>query len=279
VHRRADSSCNQASDYIRHRVRRSRREREKIGASVQTIQLIREGVLIQLKNNRIPPRFNQGVSLVDATPAQLDLVNRELARFEQAGAWEPSTYNDYVSIVFLVQKQGNNQRRLICDLRPLNKYCVRKRLKMETLVGVTYLTRKVDYMFSFDLQDGLYALRINPADRDCFTVKVRGQLYGLACQPMGWSLSPFYFCEMTLTFVNFLRAMDREHPIAPQESCTKAYLRRTRWRGAKILPYVDDYLLFASTEEEALTLRQRLSKLLYRLGLHRHPTKGFGTLA
>jgi hypothetical protein len=43
------------------------------------------------------------------------------------------------------------------------------------------------------------------------------------------------------------------------------------------LPYVDDFLLFASTEEEALTLRQRLAKLLDRLGLLRHPTKAFWT--
>jgi hypothetical protein len=58
---------------------------------------------------------------------------------------------------------------------------------------------------------------------------------------------------------------------------TNTYLTRTRWRGARILPYVDDYLLFAGTEEEALTLRQRLASLMDRLGLLRRPTKGFRT--
>jgi hypothetical protein len=51
------------------------------------------------------------------------------------GALQPSTCNDYVSILFLVPKPGNNQLRLICDFRPLNKYCVRKRLEMEPLLG------------------------------------------------------------------------------------------------------------------------------------------------
>jgi hypothetical protein len=60
---------------------------------------------------------------------------------------------------------------------------------------------------------------------------------------------------MTLTFVNFLRSPDPELPIAPQENCTKTYLRGTRLRGAMILPYVDNFLLFESTEEEAVTLR------------------------
>jgi hypothetical protein len=46
-------------------------------------------------------------------------------------------------------------------------------------------------MFSFDFQDRFDALGINPTDRDRFTVNVRGQLYGLAGLPMGWSPSPF----------------------------------------------------------------------------------------
>jgi hypothetical protein len=80
----------------------------------------------------------------------------------QASAWEPSTCNDYDSILFLVPKPGVNHWQLICDLRPLNKYCVRKRLKMETILGVRHLTRKGAYMFSFDLQDGFNAMGINP---------------------------------------------------------------------------------------------------------------------
>jgi hypothetical protein len=95
-------------------------------------------------------------------------------------------------------------------------------------MGVRHLTRKVDYMFSFDLQDGGYAMGINPSDRDYFTVNARGQLYTLARLPMGWSLFPFYFCKMTLTFVNFLRNPDPEHPIATENSSMKTYLTRTR---------------------------------------------------
>jgi hypothetical protein len=150
---------------------------------------------------------------------------------------------------------------------------------METLLGVRHLTRKGDYMSSFDLQDGFCALGINQTDRNYFTVNVRGQLYRLAGLPMGCSLSPFYFCKTTLTFVNFLRNPDPKEQIAMMSSCSKTYLKRTRWRGARILPYVDDFLLFASTEEEALTLRHRMAQLLDRLGLLRHPTKGFWTPA
>jgi dipeptidase len=45
---------------------------------------------------------------------------------------------------------------------------------METLLGVKHLTQKGDYIFSFDLQDGFYALGINPEYRDHFNVNVCG---------------------------------------------------------------------------------------------------------
>jgi hypothetical protein len=81
---------------------------------------------------------------------------------------------------------------------------------------------------------------------------------------------------MTLILADILRAPDPELPILQQGKCTKHTIpRRTRRRGARIPPYVDDFMLFASIEEEPLTLCQRLSAVLDRLGLLRHPTKEF----
>jgi hypothetical protein len=90
-----------------------------------------------------------------------------------------------VSRLFLVPKPGNNKWRVIYDLRPLNKYYLRSRLRIETLLEVKHLTRKGDFLSSFDLQDGFYALGTSPPDRDNFNVNVRGQLYRLGCPPIG----------------------------------------------------------------------------------------------
>eukprot|EP00873_Tetraselmis_striata_P009405 jgi/Tetstr1/429669/TSEL_019566.t1 len=184
---------------MRHRVRRQWRQWQDIGASDQVLRWIQEGVRITFKHNRPPPNFHNGIRMQDATPAQLTFLEGELARFVESGAWEFGTCRKWVSRLFLVPKPGVNQCRGIIDLRVLSSYCVRKRLKMETLLGVRHLiTKKGDYMFSFfDLQDGFYALGIAEADRDYFTVDVRGQLYRLAGLPMGWSLSPYYFVTLT----------------------------------------------------------------------------------
>eukprot|EP00873_Tetraselmis_striata_P045582 jgi/Tetstr1/465846/TSEL_010466.t1 len=175
-------------------------------------------------------------------------------------------------MVGVVPKPGDNQWRFIIDVRVLNTFCARKRLRMETLMGVRHLTAKGDYMFSFDLQDGFYAIGITPSDRDYFTVNIRGTLYRMCDLPMGWSLSPYYFTTFTMTFVKHLRSPTT--PVAPGNVRSRRWLRRGRWRGARILPYVDDFLLFASSEPEALELRQRVADLLDSLGLQRNPAKG-----
>jgi hypothetical protein len=201
----------------------------------------------------------------------------------ETGACERTTCNKYVSRLFLVAKPGNNQWRFIVDLRRLNNFCVRKRLRMEFLLGVGHLTRKGDYMFSFDLKDGFFVLGIVPEQRDFLTVNVRGQLYRLAGLPMGWSLSPYHFRAFTDTFFRHLRQPDpggftthQGRPTQPDSDIpSKRFLRHTWWRGAKILPYVDDFLLFAATRALALALRQRVDRLLSSLGLLRHPSKGF----
>eukprot|EP00873_Tetraselmis_striata_P017704 jgi/Tetstr1/437968/TSEL_026598.t1 len=66
----------------------------------------------------------------DATPAQLTFLEGELARFVESGAGELGTCRRWVSRLFLVPKPGVNHWRCIIDLRVLNSYCVRKRLKM-----------------------------------------------------------------------------------------------------------------------------------------------------
>eukprot|EP00873_Tetraselmis_striata_P038228 jgi/Tetstr1/458492/TSEL_044898.t1 len=258
---------------MRHRVRRSWRHWRDIGASAQVTSWIRDGVRVPFRYNRPPPRFNQGVSFNDASPAQLKFITAELRRFTAAGAWEKSSCAWWVSRAFFVPKPGNNQWRFIIDLRVLNTFRARKRLRMETLMGVRHLTAKGDYMFSFDMQDGFYAMGIAPSDRDYFTVNIRGTLYRLCGLPMGQSLSPYYFTTFTMPFVKHLRS-----PTTPAATGnvprSRRWLRRGRWRGARILPYVDDFLLFASSEPEALELRQRVADLLDSRGLLRNPAKG-----
>lgn len=65
-----------------------------------------------------------------------------------------------------------------------------------------------DWMISFDLEDGYYAIQIHPDDRKYFSVEVDGQIYQFSGLPMGWNLSPHIFVKTMRTLVQILRSPD-----------------------------------------------------------------------
>jgi hypothetical protein len=79
--------------------------------------------------------------------------------------------------------------------------------------------------------------------------------------------------------MNHLR---RPPPPAPTSTLviarpSKRFLRNTRWRGIRLLPYMDDFVFLADSYHDALVLRQRVEALLDLLGLQRNPMKGIWT--
>jgi hypothetical protein len=175
-----------------------------------------------------------------------------------------------------VPKLGCNLWRLIIDLRELNRYCSTFNMTCETL---RHLSRPCNYFVSLDLTDGYYTLGIREEDRDYFTVNYRGTLWRLACLQMGWSGSAFYFCKLTQVFTNHLRRPPPPTPASTPANArpSKRFLRNARWRGTRMLPYMDNFLFLADSYHDALLLRQRVEDLLNRLGLQRNPQKGVWT--
>ncbi|KAK3252622.1 hypothetical protein CYMTET_38083 [Cymbomonas tetramitiformis] len=147
---------------------------------------------------RPPPRFDHGVSLRDATPAQQIWLNEEIKRALGSGAWKRASKREHVSRVLLVKKSGTNKWRLIVDMR---------------------------------------------------------------CS--GGSSRAAEAQEQT----------GRDTPLrstSPSWRCTS----RPKSRGARVLPYMDDFLILASTKEEAFVQRERVRRALARLGLTRNEKKG-----
>jgi hypothetical protein len=74
---------------------------------------------------------------------------------------------------------------------------------------------------------------------------------------------------LTEAFANYLR-----RPATPSIATTatpykpSGRLKRIiRWRGTRLLPYMDDFVFMAHSREIALLLRDRIETLLHRLGL------------
>ena len=83
-------------------------------------------------------------------------------------------------------------------------------------------------------------------------------------------------------FVNKLRDPEANaHPGRPSNLSAKAkkkWLRRRRLRtGARLLPFVDDFAVFANGFDETMRRKTETFALVSSLGLNIHPTNGYHT--
>ena len=221
-----------------------------------------------------PALFHQGASLTALTPQKRTYWDAEKERLVQCGAWERGGRNQYVTRAFLVPK-GPGKWRLVVDLRHLNSFVIPKSTKFETLRNLRSLAKRNDYMFSFDLADGYYALALHPDDRKYFTVEVEGEYFQFSGLPMGWNLSPYVFCKTMRTCVQELRSPDAPLPSSVRLGGKRRRMKlRRQQTGMRVLSYVDDFLVLVRTRREALRHRRRVMEVLSVLGLRRSQDKG-----
>ncbi|KAK3243856.1 hypothetical protein CYMTET_46510 [Cymbomonas tetramitiformis] len=171
------------------------------------MQWITHGVKLRWKRGP-PPPFDHGVSLRDATRQQQVWLDAEKERLLQNGAWTRATRRSHVSRAFLVPKPGlvMNQWRLVVDFRWLNQWCVKNRVKMETLKKLRRLAKPGDWCFSFDLQDGFHALGIHPDFQRFMQFDLQGDLLQSSAVPFGWNDAPRVFCKFVRVMVEALRS-------------------------------------------------------------------------
>jgi hypothetical protein len=207
----------------------------------------------------------------DVAQQQLDFMDSELPRFLRSGAWEPGERSIWVSRIFLVPKPGESKWRLIIDLRPMNKVLQ----GLQTHVRDTQAPQEPDACRRLD---GLLRPRGRPLHTG-HTGTWHRLLYGKLSRHAVPSSRSFNGLEMQhLLFLpayrsfypSFTRTAAQPHRAHPRTSTNqqptrpkppRRYLRSSRWRGARLLPYMDDLLFFADNKDEALQLRDRVASL------------------
>ncbi|KAK3288433.1 hypothetical protein CYMTET_4090 [Cymbomonas tetramitiformis] len=267
----------------------STRPRPALEGTSEVMQWITHGVKLRWKRGP-PPPFDHGVSLRDATRQQQVWLDAEKERLLQNGAWTRATRRSHVSCAFLVPKPGTNKWRLVVDFRWLNQWCVKNRVKMETLKKLRRLAKPGDRCFSFDLQDDFHALGIHPDFQRFMQFDLQGDLLQCSAMPFGWSDAPRVFCKFVRVMVEALRS-----PQAAEDRREIRRLRdgsaiRQRWSvrrrtggaggdanrhsGMRVLPYMDDFLVLVDSQREGFLRREKVQLVLHRLGLRRNEKKG-----
>eukprot|EP00854_Cymbomonas_tetramitiformis_P015010 gene15010-biopygen15455 len=124
-------------------------------------------------------------------------------------------------------------------------------------------------LVSFDLKDGYHAVGIDPDFQKFVQFGIGGELFQCGALPFGWSDAPRVFVKFMKTLVELLRS-----PQAGEDRQKIKKMLGGQVAGARVLPYMDDFLVIVKTQDEAYVQRDRVSRLLVRLGFFRNEKKG-----
>ena len=189
-----------------------------------------------------PPRFSgilhsqaRGESALILEKEILSLLEKRAISIVPAEQSQGGFYSKY----FLVPKRGGNGIRPILDLRALNKYLRRYKFRMLTHTSLLRLVRQDDWFTSVDLKDAYFHVPVYYPHRKYLRFAFQGICYEYRVLHFGLTLSPKVFVR-----------------------CTEAAIAPLRQQGIRLATYLDDWLLLAQSEHEAITQTNVLVKHL-----------------
>ena len=148
----------------------------------------------------------------------------------------------FQSPVFMVPKRGGGWRPVI-NLKRLNLYMEVSHFKMEGLTSVRSLLQRNDLLVKIDLKDAYLTVPIHPAHHKYLQFLWKGRLLQFSSLPFGLATAPRTFTKIMKPVVSHLRL-----------------------QGLRIVIYIDDILLMASSQSQVTEHSQMLLNLLKNLG-------------
>ena len=202
--------------------------------------------------DRLPPLSERPLSLPAYSPHSIRGValNQELQNLLQKGAVEPAPQSPgFYSRLFLVKKASGSWRPII-DLSTLNGFITSSRFHMETPRSVLNSIRPGDWMISLDLQDAYLQVPVHHDSRRYLRFVVDEKTFQFRVLCFGLTTAPQVFTRI----------------MAP----VSAILHR---HGVRMLRYLDDWLILASSKIACLQSRDRLLSVCTEPGIQVNLTK------
>ena len=214
------------------------------------VEALRVGYRIPF--DRRPPLSERPLSLPVYSPQSIKGVTltQELQNLLRKGAVEPAPQSPgFYSRLFLVQKASGSWRPII-DLSTLNDYITSSHFHKETPRSVLSSIRPGDWMISLDLQDAYLQVPVHHNSRRYLRFVVAGKSYQFRVLCFGLTTVPQVFTRI----------------MAPVFAILHRY-------GVRMLRYLDDWLILASTEIACIQSRDRLLSICTELGIQVNLTK------
>ena len=170
-------------------------------------------------------------------------LDEEIQALRRKGAVEPAPPNSRLLQPHVVTKATGGWRPII-DLSTLNLDVDRTPFRMETSQTVLHAVRRNDWMVSIDLKDAYLQIPIHPASRRYLRFTARGKTWQFRVLCFGLSTAPQVFTRVMAPVSGFLHQL-----------------------GIRMLRYLDDWLILASSQEEACWARDKVLSLCQELGI------------
>ena len=133
--------------------------KEEIQAPTFVLDTIEAGYVLPLKTNPTPfSRQNQASALGNA-----EFVEESVAGLLTSGCIKEVDSIPYICSPLSVVESSGGKKRLVINLRHLNRFLWKQKFKYEDLRVAMLLFEKGDYLFSFDLKSGYHHVDITEA--------------------------------------------------------------------------------------------------------------------
>ena len=168
-------------------------------------------------------------------------VMNAVQEFLEKGALEPTTTKGFTARLFVDQR--GEKARPILDCRPLNAYLNPRHFKMEDLKMLATIVQPGDFLVKIDLKDAYLHIPIHKDHKKYLQVRVGGKTYQFKALPFGLNVAPQIFSRVL-----------------------KAALLPLREKSVRMVAYLDDICVVASTEAEAKEQGMQVVTHLQNLG-------------
>lgn len=171
-------------------------------------------------------------------------LREEIKSLKKKGALVPLQEGDraFFSSIFTIPK-SDGSRRLIINLRPLNRLLRKQHFKMDTVRSIAEVVRRGDYLTKLDLRDAYLHVPVHDEHQKYLAFNVGTEAYKFRTLPFGLNDAPRVFTKLM-----------------------KVPLDHLRREGLRCVAYLDDLLIAASSEELARSWVLRTVCLLESLG-------------
>ena len=197
--------------------------------------------MFQSLSTSILPSYNK--SKVHNKSKEFPAIKQKVGSLLSKGAIKqiPKSQAKFVSCLFTVPKKSGSVRPVI-NLKPLNQFLHLQTFKMEGPSDLKVILEPKDSMIMIDLSDAYMTLPIEDESRSYLCFQFQDQIFQFYVLPFGLNDAPRAFTKT----------------LKPPEGTLRSL-------GFKIVVYLDDIILAASTSEHCIYQGQILIKTLENL--------------